>query len=292
MSKTNIQADDLSEFHRSIGGDFSDSGKDGCVLTAEARDLFERDGFLTGIRLLSLPQIELLRDDLSLLMDDKFASDERFYEFNFNESADPSGRLFHALGAWRLSQAFHDLIFMPSLVNLAEALLGGPVRLWHDQLFVKPARNGGKVVWHQDYSYWVRTRPIAHLTCWIGLDDSTVENGCVHYIPGSQRWPLLPRQPIADDMDKVLGLLNNEQKAAFKPIPAELSAGFASFHHPMTLHGSYSNTSAAPRRAAVVNFIRDGVVSDSDQELLAGVPPIPKGLALNGRFFPLLSGSN
>ena len=55
----------------------------------------------------------------------------------------------------------------------ASQLLGGAVRFWHDQLFCKPAKHGGVVAWHQDYSYWTRTKPMAHLTCWIGLDDST-----------------------------------------------------------------------------------------------------------------------
>ena len=38
------------------------------------------------------------------------------------------------------------------------------VRLWHDQLFAKPAGHGGCVAWHQDYSYWTRTYPMRHLT--------------------------------------------------------------------------------------------------------------------------------
>src|ERR687894_820282 len=100
----------------------------------------------------------------------------------------------------------------------AAQLLGGPVRFWHDQLFCKPARHGGVVAWHQDYSYWTRTTPLAHLSCWIGLDDSTRENGCLHYVPGSHLWPDLPVTGLAGDMDAVMSLLNEEQKAAFKPV--------------------------------------------------------------------------
>jgi ectoine hydroxylase-related dioxygenase (phytanoyl-CoA dioxygenase family) len=33
---------------------------------------------------------------------------------------------------------------------------------------------------------------MAHLTGWIGCDESTMDNGCLHYVPGSHRWPLLP----------------------------------------------------------------------------------------------------
>jgi hypothetical protein len=65
-----------------------------------------------------------------------------------------------------------------------------------------------------------------------------------------------------------------------------LQAGQASFHHPLMLHGSYENTSNRMRRAAVVNFVRDGVTSDSDQPLLDGVPVIPPGAKIEGQFFP------
>ena len=56
----------------------------------------------------------------------------------------------------------------------------------------------------------------------------------------------------------------------------------------MMIHGSFENRSDKPRRAAVINVIRDGVVSDTDEPLLAGVPVIPRGHKIDGRFFPLL----
>ncbi|MGE3466283.1 MAG: phytanoyl-CoA dioxygenase family protein [Pyrinomonadaceae bacterium] len=280
---------ELSGHHGPITTIFDSANATEPPLSLAEVDRFQNDGFIEGVKLLSDSQIEELRRELTALMQPEYKNDQRFYEYNTNEAADPSKRLFHALGAWRVSPAFHDLIFSEPFISIAEQLLGGPVRFWHDQLFVKPAHDGAVVAWHQDYSYWTRTKPVAHLTCWIGLDDSTVENGCVHYVPGSHRWDLLPRGDLASDMDAVLDLLTAEQKAGFDPVPVELKAGEASFHHPMMLHGSYENRSNRPRRAAVINVLRDGVVSDSDEPLLAGVPVIPKGDKIGGRFFPLLS---
>ena len=162
------------------------------------------------------------------------------------------------------------------------------MRFWHDQLFCKPAHHGGVVAWHQDYSYWTRTQPMAHLSCWIGLDDSTTENGCVHYVPGSHRWNLLPVTGLANDMHSIRSVLTEEQKSQFKPVAIELKAGECSFHHPLMVHGSFANRSDRPRRGAVINAFRDGVRSASDLPLLEGVPPIPTGENLDGRFFPLL----
>ena len=281
---------DLSTTHSPLGSLFSEARRDKekYQLSAEQVAFFHQYGYLEGIRILDDDQIETLRGELPALMDGENPAHDLFYEFNSNESADPNRILFHALGAWRVSPAFHDLLWHPAFVTVASQLLGGAVRFWHDQLFVKPAHDGGVVIWHQDYSYWTRTKPMAHLTCWIGLDDSTTENGCLHYVPRSHKWNLLPREDFANDMDKIREYLTDQQLSEFNPAAIELKKGECSFHHPMMVHGSFANTSDRPRRAAVINVVRDGVVSDSDEPLLDGVPVIPKGEKLSGQFFPLL----
>jgi ectoine hydroxylase-related dioxygenase (phytanoyl-CoA dioxygenase family) len=170
----------------------------------------------------------------------------------------------------------------------AAQLLGGSVRFWHDQLFCKPARHGGVVAWHQDYSYWTRTTPMSHLTCWIGLDDATTDNGCLHYVPGSHRWQLLPVTGLAGDMDSIQTVLSPEQQACFKPVAIELKKGEAAFHHPLMVHGSFANSTERQRRATVLNVFRDGVVTNSDQPLLKGVPALSRGTKVEGQFFPFL----
>jgi ectoine hydroxylase-related dioxygenase (phytanoyl-CoA dioxygenase family) len=261
-------------------------------LSDEQVDFFNENGYLKGICILDDAQIETLRGELAEMTDLPEAERELFYEYNSNESNDPAKVLFHALGAWRVKPAFHDLLWHPAFLVPASQLLGGTVRFWHDQLFCKPAHHGAEVIWHQDYSYWTRTKPLAHLTCWIGLDDSTRENGCVHYVPRSHKWNLLPREDFTKSMDAIRGYLTAEQLGEFKPVPIELKKGEASFHHPLMVHGSFANRSDRPRRAAVINVIRDGVCSDSDEPLLDGVSAIPKGTKLAGQFFPLLYDPN
>ena len=129
---------------------------------------------------------------------------------------------------------------------------------------------------------------MAHLSCWIGLDDSTRENGCVHYVPGSHRWNLLPREDFVNDMDAIRNSLTPDQKREFQPVAIELKKGESSFHHPLMVHGSYENRTDKPRRAVVLNVFRDGVWSASNEPPNGGVPPIPAGEKMDGQFFPLL----
>ncbi len=280
---------DLSHQHGPIRSRRSDP-KDR-RLTSEQVSAFEENGFLKGVRVLEDDEIETLRSELEPLLDPEHPGAHLFHERHSNESKEPGRVLFHALGAWRIAPAFHDLLWNPAIVVPASQLLGGDVRFWHDQLFVKPPSVGGVVAWHQDFSYWTRTEPMAHLTCWIPLDDVDEENGCPQYVPGSHRWRLLPITGLTSDMSAIREVLRPEELSEFQPVPVVLRRGEASFHHPLLVHGSYENRSPRPRRGIALNFCRDGTRSASDEPLLAGVPPIPCGEPLSGRFFPLLGGA-
>lgn len=283
---------DLSRYHHPITDLFKRDDAERYRLSEEQVEFYRENGYLAGVKILNDEQLEVLRGELAELINPEHPGHELFYEFHANESADPNQILFHALGAWRIKPALHDLLWHPAFVVPAAQLVGGAVRFWHDQIFYKPARHGGVVIWHQDYSYWTRTTPVAHVSCWIGLDDSTRANGCLHYVPGSHQWPLLPRASFANQMDAILDSLTPEQRSAFKPVPIELKAGECSFHHPLMVHGSYANETAIPRRALVINAFRDGVASASDEPLLEGVPVIASGQKIEGQFFPLLSDAS
>jgi len=285
-------AEDLSTKHHLITNLFSrpatDADCQSLRLTDDQVEFYHENGYLSGIRLLTGEQVAVLRGELDELTNPNHDGRELFYEYHSNESTDPNTILFHALGAWRVKPGLHDCLWNAALLVPAAQLLNAPIRFWHDQIFYKPPHHGGVVAWHQDYSYWTRTKPMAHLSCWIGLDDSTVSNGCVHYVPGSHRWPLLPITGLANDMTSIQTVLTDSQKHNFHPVPIELKSGEASFHHPLMVHGSFENKTEYPRRAIVINLFVDGVVSNSDGPPLHGVPAIPKGEKMAGQFFPLL----
>jgi ectoine hydroxylase-related dioxygenase (phytanoyl-CoA dioxygenase family) len=282
---------DYSEVHQPVGQFLEPAMQEDLKqfrLSEEQLADFDRNGYLAGVQVLGERQVEMLRSELAGLMRKSHPAHSLFHEYHSNESSNPNEVLFHALGAWRTGPAFHDVLWNPAFLVPASQLLGGPVRFWHDQLFCKPAQHGGVVAWHQDYSYWTRTEPMSHLTCWIALDDSDASNGCLYYIPGSHRWKLLPRTGLTGNMDEIMTVLTPEQKQAFQPVPIELKRGQCTFHHPLMVHGSYANTSDRPRRATLINAFRDGVRSGSNDSLLNGVPSIAKGQKIEGQFFPLL----
>ena len=264
------------------------------ALSQDQVEHFRVKGYVSGVKVLDERQVETLRKDLEKVTDPHNPGNEFFYEYHSNESEDPSTVLFHALGAWRVTPAFHDVLWAPGFRMPAYQLLGKSYRLFHDQLFSKPARHGGVVAWHQDFSYWTWTSPMAHLTAWIALDDVDTTNGCMYYVPGSHTWGLLEKTGLAGDMDAVRSVLTEEQLKYFeRRVPIELKAGEASFHHPCLMHGSYENRSDRPRRATLINVFANGVVSNREDDSpnapgADNYPVVPKGERMGGTYYPLL----
>jgi phytanoyl-CoA hydroxylase len=66
-----------------------------------------------------------------------------------------------------------------------EDLIGPNIKLYTDQLMMKPRFNGTVTDWHQDSVAWPHFAPQEHVSCWLALDDATVDNGCMTVVPGS-----------------------------------------------------------------------------------------------------------
>jgi ectoine hydroxylase-related dioxygenase (phytanoyl-CoA dioxygenase family) len=112
-------------------------------------------------------------------------------------------------------------------------------------------------------------------------------------VPGSHTWGLLPITGLTGDMDSITQVLGGDQATAFKnKIANELTRGYASFHHPLMIHGSYANNSDRPRRAVVLNAMGHstlGNTADYDRlEALRNFPVMKQDMVLDSHFFPLL----
>lgn len=274
-------------------------------LSQDQLEFYKKNGYLSNIEIFSNSECDELLKNVDEVIADEYPGRELFSEFHKNETGDPNNALCHALGHWRCTKLFHDLVFLPSitikvsqLINESSDFSPESVRFWHDQLFVKPPKSGGNVAWHQDYSYWTRTRPIQHMTVHIALEDQTVPGiGGLEFVPGSHRWTreLDPEQkngplPITtrdfSDMESIKEILSEEEIQNWKPVSGQLKKGQVSFHHPLTVHGSFPNKSENWRRATVLNYFADGTQSHSDENIQHGCTP--KGQAMGGKFHPIV----
>ena len=134
--------------------------------------------------------------------------------------------------------------------RIASRLLGtaeADLQHWGHMLS-KTARVGAAAPWHQDEAYWdprFEYRAVGH---WTPLDDATVDNGCLWFVPGSHRNETLRHRHRDDDPAvHILELVEPVDTSSAVAVPT--AAGGASFHHPRTLHYSRPNTTETTRRA-------------------------------------------
>lgn len=153
------------------------------------------------------------------------------------------------------------LLHHKSLGSMAAQLLNESVevRLLLDALFYKSGQNGGAVGWHQDYSYWQHVEPVCSIAAWIALTDSCEENGCLKVIPGSHKWGLMPgnwTNAFSEDPDELLKHPQvKAEQGEVQPQSIELKVGDVSFHHSLTMHGSYANRTQQERIGYTVQYI-------------------------------------
>ena len=84
------------------------------ALSRDQIDHFNTQGYLSGIRILTDAQVDALAAELAEIARPDHPGNDLYYEFHSNEAVDPSKVLFHALGAWRIGRAFHDILWAPA----------------------------------------------------------------------------------------------------------------------------------------------------------------------------------
>ena len=145
------------------------------------------------------------------------------------------------------NEFFRNVAFHPKMVQIAAMILGPDVRLHQSMLLMKPPHFGGAKVWHQDNAYF-RLIPNHVFGFWVACDDVTVENGCMHVIPGSHTQGIMEHDGVADDY----GLLNPPSIEEAVSIP--LKAGDALIFHGEIFHYTPPNKTARRRRAIQYHY--------------------------------------
>jgi ectoine hydroxylase-related dioxygenase (phytanoyl-CoA dioxygenase family) len=158
-----------------------------------------------------------------------------------------------------------ELMFDPRIGRMATELAGvDGMRIWHDQaLFKMPY--GNPTGWHLDNPYWSFSSRDA-ISIWIALDDATLQNGCMYYIPGSQKTATYENSGIGPFLGGLFKVYPVWKK--IDPVAVPAKAGTAVFHNGLTAHGAGANMTNKPRRAMTCGFMPDGSTFNGIQNIL------------------------
>ncbi len=159
-------------------------------------------------------------------------------------------------------EAFRRFALDERLTELLSLLMDGERPLLAvDQIFMKPPRHGSAKPYHQDNAYFQCDPADQTITAWIALDDVSEENGCLRYIDGSHRGPLLEHRPIPGEAHHLTP--DPTQIDLSRESLAPVGKGGVVFHHSNTLHTSHRNESDRWRRAYATHWVSSNVTSRS-----------------------------
>jgi len=175
-----------------------------------------------------------------------------------------AGNVIRNKGHLKLTRLY-DLIFHPQVLDAVESVLGPDILCWGSSLFVKEGNDPGFVAWHQDSYYW-GLEPDDVVSAWIALYPSTVENGAMRVIPGSQTMPPLSHRKSAAESANML--FTHEELAGdveeTTAIDITLAQGDMSLHHIKILHGSPPNRSNGRRMGYAIRYVAPYVKQRGD----------------------------
>jgi len=198
-------------------------------------------------------------------LDDRYfiESGDRIRFFLEAEALDASGRLVYdkSESLNKMGHAMHDLdpVFdrfshTPELACVAEGVgLNDPVIIQSMYIF-KPPLIGGEVMSHQDSTY-LRTEPESCTGFWFAIEDVTLENGCMEFIPGEHRGPLKKRNYRVDEFRLKTETIDESPWPDNRRQPAEAPAGTLVIFHGRTPHRSAQNRSGRSRHAYALHAI-------------------------------------
>lgn len=151
------------------------------------------------------------------------------------------------------STLFRAMPFADKAVAAVSQLIGDPVVLHLDQVFLKPGRHGSGTNWHQDNAYFMIDDPLKGTAMWTAVHDATIANGTICVIPGSFRQNYEhSRDPFSDHH---IRCYPPEDQA----LPLELPAGGVAFFAYGVAHCTGANTTDHERAGIAHHFINGSV---------------------------------
>src|SRR5438067_5316637 len=125
------------------------------ALKDKEMQMFEEQGYLVREDLIPASWVKEIRADIADLHERMAEQTPPGVHVSWEHEVDPSiqRRIKQLMHAEVVSPALNRLVRAPHVLDIAEAILGPDVSLYHCKLLMKAARDGTVVPWHQDYSY-------------------------------------------------------------------------------------------------------------------------------------------
>lgn len=249
----------------------------GTALSRSQTEQYWQDGYLFPIRAMPGEEAAALRRELEALED----------EWLDNGLKLPLNT-YKRINAQLVMPVAHKIGMHAGILEIVKGALGPDIMLYSVEFLIKEPRTKAVVTMHQDLTYWGMGEIDGLTTAWLALSPATVQSGCMDFVRGSHKNPILPHEDSFDADN----LLSRGQEIAVEvndadKVAVHLKPGEISLHHGLTIHGSGPNTSDDRRIGAVIRYMRPDVrktggerdaanlACGTDRHGLFDVSPIP-----------------
>lgn len=233
-------------------------------ITSEHKRFYDENGFVLIEDFLTPNELEHWRAVTDEAVQQRLAS-----RHGLNNQANPDeyyAQVFvQAIKLLETHDGMAELMLDPHLGKMAATLAGvDGIRIWHDQaLYKKPY--GNPTGWHLDNPYWSFSSQQA-ISLWVPLDDATLENGCLYYIPGTHKLARFDNVGIGQNIGSLFKVYPEWMQIPSMAAPAK--AGSAVFHNGLVAHGAGANMTNRPRRAMTCAYMPDGSTFNGQRNVL------------------------
>jgi phytanoyl-CoA hydroxylase len=182
-----------------------------------------------------------------------FESDAFDGEGNFVQSkAESLNKMGHAMHD--LDPVFDTFSRTGKLAAAVESLGYQDPLVLQSMYIFKPPRIGGEVYCHQD-STFLYTEPESCIGFWFALEDATLENGCMQFIPGGHKGPLKELHYRDEQGKMTFKTLDDSPWPENATVAAEARAGTLVIFDGRAPHLSGPNLSDKSRHAYTLHVI-------------------------------------
>ncbi|WP_214627503.1 phytanoyl-CoA dioxygenase family protein [Paenibacillus agaridevorans] len=256
--------------------------------TEEQVGFYRENGFVQMDHVLSQEELEELRG----YMDEVMNNEGGKAVHTDQQGGAYSKVLNQKVNTWRDHGGMGKFVLRNRFAELGKQLTGfSGVRLFHDHALLKMPGDSKPTPWHQDRPYWPMVdngKPLQAFSIWIALDDVDENNGCMMFVPKSQKIKNLKGVDLVspEDIFGQEGASNADRNTA---VIVRMKAGSCTFHDGMTFHYAHANNTAKPRRALAIIFFEDGVTFSGGNHLVTDGAGLVAGDNLAGPLFPRLA---
>lgn len=155
----------------------------------------------------------------------------------------------------RYYESWQGNVYERRAASVAQQLCGSGMQIDYDQLLAKqPYKDDAVFAWHQDMAYWPDTPDTRTATFWLAIDDSTVANGCMRFVPGTTtEADLRPHEPQFGDRGESHAL-GTALRSSDEVVTVPIARGDVTVHNETVMHGSGGNSTGGFRRAYILAF--------------------------------------